>query len=93
MSHTSHMSPLSHCISNIFKLSEKKERKNNLPLLDLLASPQVKINEINVKKLANLVCCITYFLPAAKPTGLVEANCSFFLSSSSVHTFKEGLSV
>ena len=37
------MSTLSHCISQIFKVSEKKtERENNLPLLDLSALPQVK---------------------------------------------------
>ena len=35
----SRMSSLSHCISQIFKVSEK----NNLPLLDLSASPQVKM--------------------------------------------------
>ena len=41
------MSPLSDCISKIFKVSEKikKERKNNLPLLNLSASPQIKIHQ------------------------------------------------
>ena len=44
MSHTSHISPLSHCISTYFETSgEERRKKNNLPLLDLLASPQVKI--------------------------------------------------
>ena len=46
MSHTSHMSSLSHCISQIFKVSEK----NNLPLLDLSASPQVKKVKMRLKK-------------------------------------------